>query len=608
MATANAAMLASLEKEIRYASKAYYNSAPVMSDAEFDALVERVRSLDPHATVLAEVGAPVAKGVKVKLPYAMMSLDKVKSGTDKWARAHDPPFTVSDKLDGTSALFVGGKLYRRGTGETGANISHLVGALIPQRARSTQLAVRGEIIIRKADFKALRAHAADARSAANALVNAKVPNPVVLAKARFVAYTVLHPPMDKASQFRALRKAGFEVAWNARAQRIDDGVLAQTFATRRERSMYEVDGVVVDSGGVHPPVTAARNPTHAIAFKAVAAGQGGDTTVLEVEWSSSRDGRLTPRIRFKPVTTANGVVMQWATAHNARYVVDNGIGPGARVTIIRSGDVIPFIQAVVSTAPGGAQLPPSRPAWRWEGAHAVLDAVGTEGEVKAMDHFVTSLGVQGAREATLGKLHAAGITTPSALLASDVTSIGAVVGRGAARDLVAGLDAAVKRADPVEFMVASNVFGTGIGKRKLTALEQHAPGFYRFSPTDLRLAVSTTPGFGDSSAIKVAAGVTAFARFLRATPRVAAALAKAKAAKAGAPMVTDLGAVVFSGFRDAALERLAEARGFRVSSSVSAKTKCVVARDPGATTGKSKKARELGIPIISERDFRGLMK
>jgi NAD-dependent DNA ligase len=599
--------LASLEKQVRDASKAYYNDTPVMSDAEFDALVERVRSLDPYAKVLTEVGAPIAKGAKVKLPYPLMSLDKVKSGTDKWARAHQSPFTLSDKLDGTSALFVGGKMYRRGTGEVGANISHLVGALIPQRARLTQLAVRGEIIIRKSDFKALRAHAADARSAANALVNAKVPNPAVLAKARFVAYTVIHPPMDKESQFRALKEAGFETAWHQRAPRIDDGILLQTFATRREQSMYEVDGVVVDSGGVHPAVTAARNPTHAIAFKAVAAGQGGDTVVLEVEWSSSRDGRLTPRIRFDPVKTANGVVMQWATAHNAKYIVEHGIGPGARVTIIRSGDVIPFIQAVVSPAPGGAQLPPSRPSWKWEGVHAVLDAIGVEGEVKAMDHFVTSLGIQGAREATLAKLHAAGIGTPSALLAADVSAIGAVVGDSVARGLVSGLGAALKRADPVEFMVASNTFGTGIGKRKLEALEQHAPGFYRLNQTALRQAVSTTPGFGESSVIKVVAGVAAFAAFLRANPRIATALSTAKPTRA--PLArTPLGAVVFSGFRDAALEALAEARGYHIASGVSGKTKCVVARDPHSNTGKTKKARELGVPIMSEGDFRGMLK
>jgi len=594
-----------LEARLRAASEAYYNTGtPTMSDAEFDALADVLRELAPNSAALSAVGAPVA-GAKVALPYPMMSLDKVKDAAraQRWADKHPGPYTVSDKLDGTSAMFASGKMYRRGTGDVGADVSHLAAGLVPARARNAALAVRGEIVMRKADFAKLKARddsVVDARSLVNALVNRKAvdPSDAVLKASRFVAYEVVHPRMDKAAQFAALKAAGYETAWHVQLPVLSDpAVLTDLFTRRRAESPYNVDGLVVEAAGAHDLVQS-RNPDYAFAFKAVLPDQGGETTVIDVVYESSRDGRLTPRVSFEPVL-ANGVTMRWATAHNARFVQDAGIGPGARVVVVRSGDVIPKIVSV--PRPVAPKLPPQSPAWAWDanGVHAVLAVLGDVGRVKLLLKFLTALGVEHAKETTLTKLYDAGYRTVSELLAATPAQLSSVPGVGAvtAEKLTSALRAAVRSADPVAMMVASNAFGSGVGERKLRALHAAIGDFTKLSGPALRTAVLGAPGFQDATADKIAAGVPAFLAFMAAHPEI-------KLSVTPAPKPATAVKVVFTGFRDAALEVAAAAAGYEVASSVSSATHEVVARDVDSDTGKVRKARELGVPVVSEAAFR----
>lgn len=595
--------LKQLTTKIRAAADAYYNTGePVMSDAEFDALVDELRERDPGNAVLAQVGAPVA-GTKVDLPYPMMSLDKVKSGTEKWAAKHPGPYVLSDKLDGTSAMLAGGKLYRRGTGKVGADVSHLIPHVISKKAAATKLVVRGEIVIAKADFDG--SVAVDARSAVNALVNKKTtggPDPVLDA-ARFVAYEVVEPRMDKADQFKALKTAGFEVAWHETVASIDDDTLADKFAGRRAASKYNVDGVVVQASGVHG--VGDKNPTYAFAFKSVQEDQGRRTVVTDVVYESSRDGRLVPRVSFDPIVLDTGVTMRWATAHNARFVQENGIGPGAAVHVVRSGDVIPKIIRVDEPVP--PKLPPSDPEWAWDanGVHAVLAVLGDTAKIKILLKFMTSLGVEFTKEGSLTKMYDAGFDTVKKILNADPADIADIPGFGAvqAKKMLGSLAAKVDAADVIELMVATNAFGSGIGERKLRALHASVPDFHKLRGSQLEARVQEAPGFQDKTVVKVVRGMDEFDRVVKA---LGLSLKGRPVNKAAAQAVAGKGKVVFSGFRDADLEDAANAAGYEVSTSVSSKTALVVAADVSAESGKITKARELGVEVVSVEDFRKL--
>ena len=81
-------------------------------------------------------------------------------------------------------------------------------------------------------------------------------------------------------------------------------------------------------------------------------GESAFTTVTEVVWAAGKEKDLTPVVFYNPVTLS-GATLQRASGYNARYIVQNNIGPGAEIIITRSGDVIPKIIELVTPAPGG---------------------------------------------------------------------------------------------------------------------------------------------------------------------------------------------------------------------------------------------------------------
>ena len=124
-----------LEKIIPFASDKYYNDTPVISDLSFDMLVDFLRLKNPKSKILKQIGAPIKSKDKVKLPYYLGSMDKIKPGSnklDKWLDEYPPPYYATDKEDGVSGLLYYNletnlvKLYTRGTATHGMDISILL--------------------------------------------------------------------------------------------------------------------------------------------------------------------------------------------------------------------------------------------------------------------------------------------------------------------------------------------------------------------------------------------------------------------------------------------------------------------------------------------------
>ena len=151
--------------------------------------------------------------------------------------------------------------------------------------------------------------------------------------------------------------------------RVSNQTLAEQLDLRQLDSHYEIDGLVVESNGPHGHSDTG-NPAFAFAFKKPVREQGTQSRVIAVLWSPSKDGLLKPCVQYEPIQL-EGVVMQFATAHNARYVLDNKIGPGAVVEIVRSGDVVPQI-VTVTTPATDAQMPDTPYTWSKTGVDAVL--------------------------------------------------------------------------------------------------------------------------------------------------------------------------------------------------------------------------------------------
>jgi NAD-dependent DNA ligase len=146
------------------------------------------------------------------------------------------------------------------------------------------------------------------------------------------------------------------VVQNKTEATITNETLSETLQEWRKSSPYEIDGIIVSDDRVYPRMSG--NPDHSFAFKMVLSDQVAETHVVDVIWTASKDGYLKPRVQVMPVRVG-GVTIQYATGFNAEFIEKNKIGVGAVIQIIRSGDVIPYIQSV--TTPRRHPRCPQRP-------------------------------------------------------------------------------------------------------------------------------------------------------------------------------------------------------------------------------------------------------
>jgi DNA ligase (NAD+) len=152
-----------------------------------------------------------------------------------------------------------------------------------------------------------------------------------------------------------LAKMRFEVPWWSVVTSLNEEILEKALKERRGVSEYDIDGIVVGQNAVpewHSWVASGgtlRNPKDQVAFKMVLSDQCAESTVVAVHWGLSYQGYYIPRVEIEPVRVG-GAVITFVTGHNARNIIDKGIGKGARLRIRRSGDVIPTIDDVVVAA------------------------------------------------------------------------------------------------------------------------------------------------------------------------------------------------------------------------------------------------------------------
>jgi len=320
----------------------------------------------------------------------MPSLDKITPSTDaleKWMKKYKGLFTVSDKLDGVSAMLYYEKkmlkLYTRGDGEKGFDISFLIPYVIPDAVDTKKfpdgLSVRGELIISKDDFDKLTLDRKNARNTVAGLVNSKTyTKRLEIAKiTRFVVYAIINPEMNHYEQLKKAAELGFEIVdYKAIGyDTLSNDYLSKRLTKRREESDYDIDGlVVVHSKKSYSP--SLDNPKYAFAFKQIMTDQYGESTVLDVIWTMSKDGHLKPTVLVEPITL-RGVTITKVYAHNAKMLVDKVIGPGAVIKVIRSKDVIPYIMDDTKKAPNDKpKLPDVEYEWNKTGIDFVAKKAG----------------------------------------------------------------------------------------------------------------------------------------------------------------------------------------------------------------------------------------
>lgn len=616
-------MSTSLQKLLA-AKRAYFaggSKASGLTDAEYDQLEAAVKREHPEAAeeIDATGWTPEDAAGAIRLPYLMPSLDKGKPGEELLAKFLNGPaaatIIASEKLDGISALWdsATGRLYNRGDGVVGTDLTPFVPFITGLVSAGTQRLVRGEIMIRKADANPDTPSRSQVNGCLHRLAGeASLP-------LRFVAYQICSPPTVRLQHFKQLAQAGYEVPWWKVIEQPTEAALSTLLNERKAASPYDIDGLVIGRAMMKPAEPELRDgkavkPKDIIAFKMPLEEQQARTRVVAVEWNCSRFNVYAPRIQIEPVRIG-GALITYVTGHNAKFMVENGLGVGAEVTVLRSGDVIPIIYKVHTP------VAPVLPSTTWDATHTnVLATTGsTEQQARHLENALVVLGVDGMGPAAARALVDAELATVQDILEMPAETLVPILGQSKGVQLAERLRAAVAAAPLPKLILASQDIPKGMGNSKLTKLLQTYPNCGTWSSSlkpPASWSVTTWEEFCDvwpairaeiegwREAIRKTGGGGAAAAVT--SLEVAGAAAAAVAATAAASATK--GGVCMSGFRDAGLAAAAAAAGYSADDTVKKTTRFLIIpdrEDPQTiSTGKAVKAREIGARILRASEWK----
>ena len=597
------------------ANDAYYNTetdAVLLTDNEYDIVKEFMQTKFPKAAALQQIGAPITGKNKVNLPYEMWSMDKIKPDSGAlpaWVNKYKGPYVLSCKLDGVSGLYSTEgetpKLYTRGDGKVGQDISHLLGTI--KLPTTKGIVVRGEFLISKATFESKYASQfANPRNLVSGIVNAKA----VAGKAAdldFVTYEVVVPKLKPSEQLQKLTDLGFKVVEHKTETALTNELLSDYLVDMRKNHPYEIDGIIVTDDAIHPRVSG--NPDHAFAFKMMLSDQKAEAKVVDVEWSPSKDGFLKPRVRIEPIKLG-GVTITYATGYNAKFIEDNHIGVGAIVELIRSGDVIPKILS--TTTPAEKPLMPLVP-YKWNETHVdiLLENAGDDRTVqeKNVTAFFSELEVDGLKAGNVRKIMDAGFDTVPKILRMTEADFKTAGFKTMAPKYVENIAAKTKDATLLQLMVASGKLGRGFGERKIGPIMEAHPDILlsEDTPPQKIAKVKTVQGIEQKSAQLFVENIPAFLAFLKECGLDSKLTAKAapkpeKIFDKAHPLYQK--EVVMTKVRDQDIITALEAAGGKLADSIKATTLALIVKSKEDESNKTKDATKKGVPIMTPEEFK----
>jgi DNA ligase (NAD+) len=600
-----------LNKMILLSNEAYYNGdAPVMTDNEYDILKEFIEKKFPKNEVIQEVGAPIEKN-KATLPYRMPSMDKIKPDTgalNSWKSKYKGPYVISCKLDGVSGMYSTesntAKLYTRGNGKVGQDITHLIQHMTFPKVPG--VAVRGEFILPKAVFMSkYKDQFANPRNLVSGIVNRQTMD-TKIHDLHFVAYEVIKPEMKPSDQMRFLSENGFETVKNETLTTISNDILSETLVKLRKEYEYEIDGIIVANDAIYK--RGEGNPEHAFAFKMVLSDQVAEAKVVDVIWNASKDGYLKPRVRIEPIQLA-GVKIEYATGFNAGFIESNKIGIGAIIKLIRSGDVIPHIQEVISPAES-AKMPDVKYMWNSTHVDIILENKEEDSTVlqKNITGFFRGIEVDGLSGGNITKIIDAGFDSVPDILQMTKADFLTIEGfkEKMATKLYDGIRSKVEQASLLTLMSASNIFGRGFSDKKIELILNEFGSTILTSdesPEKKIESLETLKGMSTKTAESFVENIPEFMEFLESCG-LEHKLTQVQKQKTPDKTHALFGkSVVLSGTRDKEIEKRLKEVGTLLGSSVSKNTFAVITPDPESDTGKVAKAKELNVPVLTPEEF-----
>ncbi len=613
-----------LEKVIVYASDKYYNDEPVISDSIFDMLREFLLLKSPKSKILKMIGASIKSKDKVNLPYYLGSMDKIKPPSNKlenWTKQYSPPYVMSDKLDGVSALLMykdnNINLYTRGTATEGMDITMLLKYIkdIPDyktvfdylkknKIDTDSIAFRGELIINKTKFEnKWISTMKNARNAVAGLVNSKNINPELARDTYLVLYQIIDPVYSVSKQFEMIKEMGFRTVHHKVTDKLTFKRLSEYLVKRRSKAKYIIDGIIITNDDVHP-INIDGNPDYAWAFKDVLDDQKAISKVVDIEWNTTKDNIIMPTLIIEPIDVG-GVTIKRVTGNNAKFIVDNKLGIGAEVEVIRSNDVIPKIEKVIK----GVHVDLPEGEWNESGVHLINKKDTNDTKIKNIYYFFSTINTMGLGEKIVEKIYNAGHKTILDFLKLEVSDILEIEGfkQKSAENVIESIQKSTTNIPLSLLMKASNKLGRGMGEERAKDVLEKYPNimeiYDKYTEKEFINSLRILDGWEEKTSTIFAQNFKHFVEFYNEIKKYISVDMKVKEVKTG--KFTGM-KIVMSGFRDKGLEEFIINNGGEISSAVSKNTSILIVKDESVITdgtGKVSKAKELGVKIHTINSF-----
>lgn len=607
-------MINEIVEKIKLANDAYRSGSSIISDAEYDLLIEELTELDPENDLLNKVGHDIKDDSrKVKLPINMASMNKCKTLEEifDWCKRKgidaNQNFVITPKYDGLSFCVNEETLQSstRGDGVYGQksdNHYKLIGNKLYDV--DTMSYSYGEVMMKKSTFlEKYSKDFANPRNLVAGLLNSKdATEPLrnllyikyggVIKKEFQKDFSKKSEILQHLNDYQEV-KVPFEVT---DLESIIEEKLSSLFKMWSED--FEIDGLIIEVDDLELQnrlgrETSTNNPSFARAYKSPHFEQTAETEIIGITWEISKQGLLKPVLHISPVKL-DGVTISNVSGNNARFVKDMGLGIGSKVLVKRSGFVIPIIYKVIEKVE--FQYPYLQDengeidyTWNENGVELVTLYETGDQKFKKIVAFFEILEVDNVGEGVIKQLWDHGYKTIHDILKLTPHVLSELEGFGKRKSVIVYNSIQKRIKDiPLSKLQHASGFFQGLGSKKLLLLEH-----FETKPTIEEIV--KIEGFATKSAESYLEGCDKFYEFISNLP--VTILKTEKVEKLSDSMEGMV--FVFTGVRDKSAEESILKMGGKIGSSVSKSTTHLVCKDPNSGSSKLEKAMSLGVRVIS---------
>lgn len=607
-------MIQNLVSKIKKANIAYRTGNSIISDKEYDILLDELMLLDPDNNIFNEIGIKIEdESRKRKIPIPMFSMNKLKTISElyDWAKSKriqpNIELVITPKYDGLSLCVneLTNEAWTRGDGEYGQKSDEHYELIKNKLLKNDDLPFEysfGEVMMSKNIF--INKYANDfvnPRNLVSGLLNSKEINNS-LNDLVYIKYGCNTSSINLKSGILDYLNSNQEIKVPYKIINLDtitDDLMIDLF--NQWSSEFEIDGLILEINSIEIQnqlgrETSTNNPCWARAYKSPMFEKTADVDVTGITWNISKQGYLKPTIHITP-TKLDGVTISNVTGNNARFVKDLGIGIGSVVKIVRSGMVIPKIIDVIKPV---EFILPTIPNIKWNDNGVELVTIGEtdEQKFKQLVSFFEILDTKNLGEGVIKQLWDSGFKTVKDILNLSIDDLEKVdrFGNRKASIIFNSIKKSTNNVSLSKLQHATGIF-KGLGSRKLALLEH----FDKKPSIDDIMRID---GFAEISAISYINGYDEFFNFIKELPITI--IEKVKEGK----ISNDLEGLsfIFTGVRRPDLVKVIESRGGKECSSVSKNTTHLVCADKNSTSSKMKKAIDLGIEILDVDDLENFLK